>query len=109
MNTNNPTTDNVELEMIEVSHQAEMLDALERLESNRDFQKVVLDGYIKDKAADSVSLLAHPHIKQQGARPDVMEDLVACSNLQYYFYMIKQLGAGAKADLMDSEGPETED
>ena len=98
-----------ELEMTDVSYWANKLDALERLERNADYKAIVLDGYIKDKALDSVSMLAHPSVKSQGQRGDVMEDLVAISNFQYYVFMIRQLGAGAKADLEDMEGPNVMD
>jgi alkylation response protein AidB-like acyl-CoA dehydrogenase len=60
-------------------------EALERLQSNQDFQAVIVDGYLKQEALRSVGLLAKHAIKQAGRRPDVIEDLVAKSNLQDYF------------------------
>ena len=98
-----------ELETIETQHYADMKQALERLEKNPDFKLVILDGYMKDKALDAVSLLAEPAIKAQGQRPDLMEDLVATSNLGYHFKMIKNLGSSAEMDLADAEGPEVEE
>lgn len=104
-----PTENNVtELELTEASYFAEQLDRLERLEKNPDFQKLILDGYVKQKALDSVSLLAHPAIKTRGERPDIMEDLVSISNFSYYLQMIRQLGEGARADLFEDEGPTAE-
>jgi hypothetical protein len=94
-------TENVELETVEAAYWAEQLSALERLEKNPDFKKIILDGYLKEKVLDSVSLLSHPDVKKRGERPDIMEDLVASSNLQYFFFMIKQLGGGARQDLID--------
>jgi len=110
MNENNqPTNEQLELETQEIAHWADLADAVERLEKNPDWKKVIEEGYMKQKALDSVSLLAVPDIKAGGKRTDVMEDLVAISNLQYHLMMIKQLGAGAKADLAELEGPEVED
>lgn len=97
----------LELETTSAIYEVDLLEALERLEKNPDFKKIIVDGYLKEKALESVSLLAHPAIKQRGQRPDVMEDLVAISNLKYYLFMIKQLGEGAKADLLEETGPET--
>lgn len=66
--------------------------ALERLEANPDFKKVILDGYFKDKAVNGVSLLATDYIRRNGLRPEVMEGLVAISHLQDYFLTIKKMG-----------------
>jgi hypothetical protein len=89
------------LETVDVSYWADQLDALERLEKNPDFKKVIVEGFIKSKALDSVSLLAEPSVK--GNRGEVMEDLVAISHLQYHLLMIQRLGAGARQDAIDSE------
>lgn len=86
------------LETVEITEYIEMNNALERLENNSDFKKVILDGYIKNKALGAVSCLGLPSFKQQGGRGDLIEELVAISNLQYYFEMIKNMGSSAKAD-----------
>ena len=104
-NVNNQTT---ELETTDVSHWADLLDSLEKLEKDPHFKKVILNGYMRDKALDSVSLLAHPDVKQRGERPEVMEDLVAISNLQYHLQMIKALGEGAREDTLAASDPYAE-
>lgn len=93
---------------VELNQYVELGDALLRLEKNKDFQTVILNGYMKDKVLESVSLLAHHDIKKQGLRPEVMEDLVASSNLGEYFRMIKNFYAGATQDLEEIEGPDAE-
>jgi hypothetical protein len=97
--TNQPT----ELEVTDVSYWADQLDALEKLEKNPEFKKIIMDGYLKDKVLDSVSLLTVPSIKDNNKRSDVMEDLVAASGLMYHLHMIRQLGEGARADLLEEE------
>lgn len=77
----------------EYNYNVGMKQALERLEANPDFQKVILDGYFKDKAINGVSMLASNYIRKHGLRPEIMEGLVAISQLQDYFITIKQLGA----------------
>lgn len=101
--------ENVELETTEIEHFIDMGQALDRLRNNEDFKKVILDGYIKYKAADSVSLLALPAIKKRGERGDIMEDLVAISNLQFYFMFIdQQHEAASDPVLSDAEEEELE-
>ena len=83
----------------------DLKEALERLEKNEDFKKVILEGYFKDKAINGVSLLASPQIKAQGKRADVMESLVAISHLQDYFLVIKAMGE----DIPEDEDDENEE
>ncbi len=91
-------------ELKEYNYYVGMRQALERLENNPDFQKVILDGYFKDKAVNGVSMLASGYIKKNGLRADIMESLVAISQLQDYFITVKQLGA--EDDSEDEDGVE---
>ena len=86
-------------------------------EKNLEFQREMADQQREDfapwrdvgqKALDSISLLAVDQIKKQGVRPDIMEDLVAISNLGEYFRMLKNFHAGAVQDLQAAEGPDEE-
>lgn len=89
---NNPINEQ-ELEMVEVQHNVDMAEALTRLYDNADFNKVILEGYIKQKALDGVSLLGAEYVKIHGKRPEVMEQLVAISTLQDHFATVFALGA----------------
>ena len=91
---NNQTAD-LELtaeELREYNHYVGLKQALERLEQNPDFQKLILEDYFKNKPINGVSLLATDYIKKNGLRGEIMEDLVAISKLQDYFLNIKRLG-----------------
>jgi len=77
---------------IENRYWVDMWHSLERLQENKDFQKVVLNGYFKDKAINGVSLLAQDAIVETGRRTAVMEDLIAISSLQDFFIMLENLG-----------------
>ena len=92
----NPNQAEIELtakELEEYNYYVGMRQALERLEANPDFQKVILEGYFKEKAVNGVSILASGYIKKNGLRGDVMESLIAISQLQDYFITIKNMGA----------------
>lgn len=91
---NNQTAD-LELtaeELREYNHYVGLKQALERLEQNPDFQKLILEDYFKNKPINGVSLLATDYVKKNGLRGEIMEDLVAVSKLQDYFLNIKRLG-----------------
>jgi len=97
-----------ELETVENQYWIDMAEALARLEKNRDFQDIILNGYFKDKAINAVSMLSNDGVKERGERGNIMEDLVAISNLQYHFRMIKNLGAVYQDDEDEANGPSTE-
>lgn len=83
-----------EQQILEVENQywVDMWSALERLQENKDFQKVILDGYFKDRAINGVSLLAQDSIVDSGRRSAVMEDLIGISSLQDHFITLENLG-----------------
>lgn len=87
----------------ETDHAIKMGKALERLRDNQDFKDLILDGYLKEKVIASVSLLAVPQIKAQGRRPDIMEDLIAASNLQFFFQMVEQNYEGALDPVLSDQ------
>ena len=96
----------IELETIEQQHHLVMGEAWNRLKNNPDFKTVILDGYLNEKVLASVSLLAVPQIADQGKRPGVMEDLVAASNLQYFFRQVEAFYEGAKNPTLSDEEEE---
>ena len=85
----------------EISYWVDQAQALERLEKNSDFQKVILEGYFKDKAVSGVSILAVDQGKASGRRTDVMEALIAISTLQDHFKVIKAMGAPSDDGELD--------
>ena len=98
----------VELETTENQYWIDKCAALERLEKNPDFQSLILEGYFKDRSINGVSMLADDGVKRQGQRPDVMEMLVAVSQLMDYFRTVKNLGSLAIDEEEDLTGPDTE-
>lgn len=89
-------------ELREYNHFVGLKQALDRLEQNPDFQKLILEDYFKNKAINGVSMLATDYIKKNGLRGEIMEDLVAVSKLQDYFLTIKRLGTTLD-DVEDDE------
>jgi len=84
---------NEEINEVEVQEEALALyEAVKRLNENEDFKLVIKEKYLKASVLDNVSLLAHPAIKKNGERPDVMEELVAKSNLNLFLINIEQTG-----------------
>lgn len=84
-----------EEQLLEIENQywTEQKEALERLEQNKDFQKLILEGYFKDFASNQTSMLAMDYTRQTNTRGEIFERLVAISNLQDYFITIKNMVA----------------
>lgn len=105
INQANPTenVDGQDILTVENEYWVDLHEALTRLEGGNprpdDFKKVILDGYFKDKAINGVSLLATDYVKQNGARSDVMEQLIAISALEDYFATIHNLGSSPEEDI----------
>ncbi len=81
----------------------EMGEALNRLRGNPDFQLVIQEGYLKREVMNSVSLLAVPAISERGERPAVFEDLIAASNLSYFFQTVDSFYMGATDPILSDE------
>ena len=111
MLNNQNTAENLELtanELEEYNYWVGMRQSLEILERDPHFIKVIMNGYFKDKAVNGVGKLASPYIKKNGFRPDVMESLIAISQLQDHFITIKSLGAEPES-YVDEDTDEVEE
>lgn len=101
---NNPqNAENVELETGEMEQFVVLGEALNRLMKNSDFKTVILDYYFKEKTLSAASLLSDNGIKASGKRADIMEELVAISNLQYCFRMIEHFHRAAIDPVLSDE------
>lgn len=99
----NPEQKQIELETASLEHAIGMGEAWLRLQKNGDFKKIILNGYLRDKVLASHSLLAVPQIKDKGQRQNVIEDMIASSNLAYFFKIIEHEYEGAKNPVFSDE------
>lgn len=101
--TNQIPTDTVELEAVTRANLIQKYEALQRLKENKDFQVLILDGYLKESAVDKVSLLASDYVRKNNLRGIIMEELVAISALEGYFDMVANLGAPVDEEEDDED------
>ena len=64
--------------------------ALERLEKNADFKKVISEGYLKDEAIRLVHAKADPHLQSPDKQAGVVGQIDAIGRLVTYFRGITQ-------------------
>jgi len=70
-----------------------------KLESNRDYKKLILDGLFKEEAARLVSLSAEPSMFREADL--IMESIRAISHFQQYMRAIIQMGTVAENNLAE--------
>ena len=103
---NQETNGSEELVTIDNSYWVEQHKALKRLEANADFKAVMLEGYFKDVAVNTVSMLANDYTRQQGLRGELFEKLVGISGVQDHFAMVHNLGTIAEDEQLEADGLE---
>ena len=97
-----------QLEQIEVGiDQAkaviELGQSLERLQENKDFVKVINEGYLKDEAVRLVRLKADPSMQTPESQKRIDDSIMAVSQLTQYLRFVIQMGRQAAVDLADYE------
>ena len=97
------TPNQIELETVDTTHHLLMGEALNRLRKNEDFKHVITNGYLGDKVMASFSLLAVPQEKASGNRPNIFEDMIAASNLLYFFKMVDDFYKGCIDPILSDE------
>lgn len=82
----------------------DLSDALERLEKNPDFKKVILEGYFEKNASRLVLLRADGNIRANPeAKESIDDQLIAIGELRQYFIAVKTRGYQAKEALKEAD------
>ena len=81
-----------EILTVENNYWVNLAQSLERLKANPDFQKVILEGYFKDRAINGVSMLCAPN-SDGTKKKELLDEFYAISNLTWYFKMIEHMGS----------------
>ena len=106
--SNQTELNQVERDIKAYKAQSDLGNALEKLKSNRDFQKLVMDGYLKDEAVRLVHLKADPNMQEADQQAGIDRDLMSIAVLGQYFVTVGQRAAIAGKQLTDAEELRTE-
>ncbi len=91
--------DNIERDIKRYQAEVDLMNSLERLEGNSDFQSVIGNGYLKAHLLNLVSQRA----KDPTPDNEVSRNIDAVSALMLFLDNLKTNGATAKASLADAE------
>lgn len=90
----------LELSIVQAQKIIDFGEALTSLENNKSFQKVVLEGYLRDEAVRLTGLLAEPNISAD-EKASVLQGLYSVSYLRRFLMVKKQLAAVAAKEMID--------
>ena len=72
-----------------------MGDALERLYMNKDFKKVITEGYFENEAIRLVHLKADPNMQSVDSQKGIMQQMDSIGSLKQYFHLQRYLAESA--------------
>lgn len=72
-----------------------MLEVLDRLERNRDFKKVILEGFLKKHVLEQTSMIARPDAQHELVQQAIQRNLAGASALNGYMATLRQMGNAA--------------
>lgn len=81
----------------------ELGSALEKLRNNRDFNKLIVDGFLKDEAVRLVHLKADPNVQSPEQQVAIDRDISAIGVLAQYFVITEQRARVAGKQFADIE------
>ena len=95
---------NIDIEIEQAKERIAMRDALVRLEKNRDFRKVVSEGFLRDFALNTVAIRGRMEFRTNQALMDSnTRKLDAVGELEEYFRNVRAHGARMDAALKEAE------
>lgn len=100
----NTTVQAIEANIAEARKIVDFGHALERLQNNADFKKVVKEGYFKDEAIRLVHAKSNPNLQSADSQRFIIQQMDAIGSLTQYFDMVfHKASLAAKAIDADEE------
>ena len=102
------TVQQIEASIERAKQHIELDKALERLESNRDFKLLIVDGYLEKESVRLVHLKSDPAMQTPERQAAVIAQIDAIGGLLQYFRVVGQQAALA-SKTVESDESELED
>ena len=93
------TINAIERNMEKAKAVLEFSAALERLKGNRDFKKVVLDGYFEQEAIRLVHLKSDPNMQSPAIQESIVSQINAIGQLSQFFATVLQKASMARRQI----------
>ena len=99
----NDTVRSLEQNMLQSKALVEMGNALERLQNNKDFKKVVLDGYFREEAIRLVHLKGSPHTQSPDMQRSIVTQIDAIAAVADFFSTVLFKARQGERSLADDQ------
>lgn len=93
----------IEANIAEAKKIVETGDALERLRSNRDFKRVIMEGYFEKEAIRLVHLKADPAMQSPDMQKSIIAQMDAIGSLNMFFTTVFQQASIARKAIVSDE------
>jgi hypothetical protein len=93
----------IEQEVKNAKKTADLGAALDRLRNNRDFRKIILEGYLETEAVRLVHAKGNPECQRPEKQATIARDIDGIASFVQYLNTICQLADLADKDIKDSE------
>lgn len=91
----------IEVTIKELKEVVERKNAVNRLLGNRDFKKLIMEGYFKDEAARLVGLLGEQAAAQY--REEIIRSMDGIAQFKAHLRTVRQIGEAAASELAHHE------
>lgn len=89
----------IEAQVRKAKKHVEIDEALARLESNRDFKKIITEGYFRDEAVRLVHLKAAPDMQTPHAQAAIVRSIDAIGELSDFFRTLRHNADNARKEI----------
>ena len=93
----------VELNIKRAKELIDLGTALDHLRSNRDFKKVIIDGYFSDEAVRLVHLKGDPSMQGESSQTSIIKQMDSIASLYQYFFTIDMRASSAARSVESDE------
>lgn len=94
---------NIEISLAQAEAKVELGAAIERLHGNKDFQKVILNGYFKDEAVRLVMAKSAPGMDSDDTQKELDRGILGIGQLRNYFVVKCQEAKMAEKSIEDNK------
>jgi hypothetical protein len=93
----------IELNMKEAKEFVDLSKALARLSNNKDFKRIIVDGYFSKEAVRLVHLKSTPGMQAATDQASIIRDIDAIGSLAQFFTVIEHKATMAKEAIVECE------
>lgn len=106
--TNEEQIENIEISIEQAKKAIDSMNSLLKLTKNKDFKKVINEGYFEKEASRLVLLKADPSMQSPEDQRLIENSIIAIGFLRQYFSAVIQMGRMAERTLASDESTREE-